>query len=65
MINAPGKYSVKIDAPGVTIVAGTEPVRARQIMATDADMDELIRLGAYRAGTNAEGRRGDQPAQAA
>ncbi len=28
--------------------------RARQIMATYADMEELIRLGAYRAGTSAE-----------
>jgi flagellum-specific ATP synthase len=29
-------------------------VRARQIMATYADMEELIRLGAYRAGTSPE-----------
>jgi flagellum-specific ATP synthase len=29
-------------------------MRARQIMATYADMEELIRLGAYRAGTSAE-----------
>src|SRR5436309_12575232 len=28
--------------------------RARQIMATYADMEELIRLGAYRAGSSAE-----------
>jgi len=28
--------------------------RARQVMATYADMEELIRLGAYRAGTTAE-----------
>jgi flagellum-specific ATP synthase len=28
--------------------------RVRQIMATYADMEELIRLGAYRAGTSAE-----------
>ncbi len=28
--------------------------RARQVMATYADMEELIRLGAYRAGTSAE-----------
>jgi flagellum-specific ATP synthase len=28
--------------------------RARQIMATYADMEELIRLGAYRAGTSPE-----------
>jgi len=28
--------------------------RARQVMATYADMEELIRLGAYRAGTNPE-----------
>jgi flagellum-specific ATP synthase len=28
--------------------------RARRIMATYADMEELIRLGAYRAGTSAE-----------
>ena len=29
-------------------------IRARQIMATYADMEELIRLGAYRAGSSAE-----------
>src|SRR5260370_2480823 len=29
--------------------------RARQVMATYADMEELIRLGAYRAGSSAEG----------
>jgi flagellum-specific ATP synthase len=29
-------------------------VRARQVMATYADMEELIRLGAYRAGTSPE-----------
>jgi len=29
-------------------------MRARQVMATYADMEELIRLGAYRAGTSAE-----------
>src|SRR5690349_16985048 len=29
-------------------------IRARQVMATYADMEELIRLGAYRAGSNAE-----------
>ncbi len=29
-------------------------VRARQVMATYADMEELIRLGAYRPGTSAE-----------
>ena len=29
-------------------------VRARQVMATYADMEELIRLGAYRAGSSAE-----------
>src|ERR1700744_4892236 len=29
--------------------------RARRVMATYADMEELIRLGAYRAGTTAEG----------
>ena len=28
--------------------------RARQVMATYADMEELIRLGAYRAGSSAE-----------
>jgi flagellum-specific ATP synthase len=28
--------------------------RARQVMATYADMEELIRLGAYRAGTSPE-----------
>ena len=28
--------------------------RARQMMATYADMEELIRLGAYRAGSSAE-----------
>ena len=28
--------------------------RARQMMATYSDMEELIRLGAYRAGSNAE-----------
>jgi len=28
--------------------------RARQLMATYADMEELIRLGAYRAGSSAE-----------
>ena len=38
--------------------------RARQIMATYADMEELIRLGAYRAGQR-RGRRGDPPARAA
>jgi Flagellar biosynthesis/type III secretory pathway ATPase len=29
-------------------------MRARQVMATYADMEELIRLGAYRAGSSAE-----------
>src|SRR6201746_2030081 len=29
--------------------------RGRQVMATYSDMEELIRLGAYRAGSNAEG----------
>jgi flagellum-specific ATP synthase len=29
-------------------------------MATYADMEELIRLGAYRAGIQRRGRRGDQ-----
>jgi flagellum-specific ATP synthase len=29
-------------------------IRARQVMATYADMEELIRLGAYRAGSSAE-----------
>jgi flagellum-specific ATP synthase len=29
-------------------------MRARQIMATYADMEELIRLGAYRAGSSPE-----------
>ncbi|HEY0908715.1 MAG TPA: flagellum-specific ATP synthase FliI, partial [Bradyrhizobium sp.] len=29
-------------------------VRARQVMATYADMEELIRLGAYRAGSSPE-----------
>jgi len=28
--------------------------KARQVMATYADMEELIRLGAYRAGSSAE-----------
>jgi flagellum-specific ATP synthase len=28
--------------------------RARQVMATYADMEELIRLGAYRTGTSAD-----------
>jgi flagellum-specific ATP synthase len=28
--------------------------RARQVMATYSDMEELIRLGAYRAGTSAD-----------
>ena len=28
--------------------------RARQVMATYSDMEELIRLGAYRAGTRAD-----------
>jgi flagellum-specific ATP synthase len=28
--------------------------RARQVMATYSDMEELIRLGAYRAGSSAE-----------
>jgi len=28
--------------------------RARQVMATYADMEELIRLGAYRAGSSAD-----------
>ena len=39
--------------------------RARQVMATYADMEELIRLGAYRAGSSAGGGRGDRPAPAA
>ena len=39
--------------------------RARQVMATYADMEELIRLGAYRAGSSAGSRRGDPPAPAA
>ena len=30
--------------------------RARQVMATYADMEELIRLGAYRAGFQRRGR---------
>jgi flagellum-specific ATP synthase len=29
-------------------------LRARQVMATYSDMEELIRLGAYRAGSSAE-----------
>jgi flagellum-specific ATP synthase len=29
-------------------------IRARQVLATYADMEELIRLGAYRAGSSAE-----------
>ena len=29
-------------------------IRARQVMATYADMEELIRLGAYRAGSSPE-----------
>ncbi len=29
-------------------------MRARQVMATYADMEELIRLGAYRAGSSPE-----------
>jgi flagellum-specific ATP synthase len=29
-------------------------MRARQVMATYADMEELIRLGAYRAGSSAD-----------
>jgi flagellum-specific ATP synthase len=29
-------------------------MRAKQVMATYADMEELIRLGAYRAGTSPE-----------
>jgi flagellum-specific ATP synthase len=29
-------------------------MRGRQVMATYADMEELIRLGAYRAGSSAE-----------
>ena len=29
-------------------------LRARQLLSTYDDMEELIRLGAYRAGTNAE-----------
>jgi len=36
--------------------------QARRVMATYADMEELIRLGAYRAGSSAEGRRGDPAA---
>ncbi len=39
--------------------------RARQVMATYADMEELIRLGAYRAGLQRGGRRGHPPARAA
>ena len=39
-----------IDAPCALPVV----VRARQIMATYADMEELIRLGAYRAGSSTE-----------
>ena len=39
--------------------------RARQVMATYADMEELIRLGAYRAGFERGGGRGDPPAPAA
>ena len=37
--------------------------RARALLATYADMEELIRLGAYRAGCLGRGRRGD-PADA-
>ena len=36
--------------------------RGRQVMATYADMEELIRLGAYRAGFQPRGRRGDPAA---
>ena len=39
--------------------------RARQVMATYADMEELIRLGAYRAGSSAEVDEAIAPAQAA
>ena len=37
----------------------------RQVMATYADMEELIRLGAYRAGLEPRGGRGDPPPRAA
>ncbi len=36
--------------------------RGRQVMATYADMEELIRLGAYRVGVERRGRRGDPAA---
>ena len=38
--------------------------RAKQVMATYADMEELIRLGAYRAGSSAGSRRGNPAAPA-
>jgi flagellum-specific ATP synthase len=45
--------------PGL-LPAGAAPA-LEQLMATYADMEELIRLGAYRPGARARGRRGDPP----
>jgi len=39
---------------GVSKALSEVLTRARQVMATYADMEELIRLGAYRAGSSAE-----------
>ena len=39
---------------GLSLLQGYASARGRQVMATYADMEELIRLGAYRAGSSAE-----------
>jgi len=39
--------------------------RERAVMATYADMEEIIRLGAYRAGSSPRRRRGDRAARPA
>ena len=47
--NVPGELPRAADPAYLPVLT-----RARQVMATYADMEELIRLGAYRAGTSPE-----------
>ena len=48
-----GSFDPKLASP-ITWMVAIARNRARQMMATYADMEELIRLGAYRAGSSAE-----------
>ena len=48
------QIGVAHDAAPPTRPIGPSSAKARQVLATYADMEELIRLGAYRAGSSAE-----------